>query len=179
MPNIKVPASFYESQPLPTKPRDEFDAAIGVGGKHLAPKRPLDYVVSFLTLTVISALVAGGGVLGLRAWDASLVFDVSFLEEEPAVPQLAIAIVDGTNSSLGTDIRDELLELGWNVVSTVSLSELDPNLSTSPSTLIFLSSEEFRDEASGLLARFPGVPIEVSGQFADPITVLLGSDFAG
>jgi hypothetical protein len=44
---------------MPKSFQDEFDTASGVGGKHLAPKRALDYIVSFLTLTFLSAALAG------------------------------------------------------------------------------------------------------------------------
>ena len=44
---------------MPEVLQDEFDTVSGVGGKHLAPKRPLDYIVSFLTLTFVSAALAG------------------------------------------------------------------------------------------------------------------------
>jgi hypothetical protein len=160
---------------------DEFDTVSGVGGKHLAPKRALDYIISFLSLTLISALIASGGLLGLRLWDSSLIFTDSMSEEEenPAnVPQVEVAIVDGTNTGLATEIGESLTEVGWNIISTVSLSDLDPNLGPSPSTLIFISSEEYRPAANRLLGRFPGIPVELSSQFVDPITVLIGTDYA-
>lgn len=162
---------------------DEFDAVEGVGGKHLAPKRPLDYVLSFLTLTIVSAAIAGGGLLGLKLWDASVIFTGSVADEDttqtPLVPQVAMAIVDGTNTGLASDISDTLKAVGWNIVSAVSLNEIDPNLSTSPTTLIFIQSEEDRAAAEMLLIRFPKATIEVSSQFVDPITVLIGTDYLG
>ena len=166
---------------MPALSNDEFDTATGVGGRHLAPKRALDYLVSFFTLMLISAMVAAGGLVGLRIWDASVIFTGSIIDEDPAipeVPQTEIAIVDGTNTTLATDISESLKEAGWNVVSAVTLSELDPNLPPSPSTLIFISSEEHRSAAELLLAQFPDVTITVSAQFQYPITVLIGTDFA-
>ena len=166
---------------MPALSNDEFDTATGVGGRHLAPKRALDYLVSFFTLMLISAMVAAGGLVGLRIWDASVIFTGSIIEEEEIpsqVPQTEIAIVDGTNTTLATDFSDSLKEAGWNVVSAVTLTELDPNLPPSPSTLIFISSEEHRIAAELLLAEFPDVTITVSEQFRDPITLLIGTDFA-
>lgn len=163
-------------QPL----RDDFDLASGVGGKHLAPKRPLDYVISFLTLMVVSAVLASGGLLGLRLIDASVIFTGSVAEVEPSVeadvPQDELAIVDGTNTQLADQIGEGLEALGWNVVSKVTLSEIDATLPTSPTTLIFISDESYRSSAEQLPERFSKVPIEVSGQFADPITILIGTD---
>lgn len=162
--------------------QDDFDLVTGVGGKHLAPKRPLDYIVSFLTLMVISAVLASGGLLGLRLIDASVIFtgSVAEMEEatEPTAPQDALAIVDGTNTDLANQIGEGLEALGWNVVSKVSLAEIDPSLPTSPTTLIFISDESYRASAELLPSRFESAPIEVSSQFADPITILVGTDLA-
>ena len=158
--------------------QDEFDAATGVGGKHLAPKRPLDYIVSFLTLTFLSAALAGGGILGLQLWDTGVILS-GLVAQEDRVPQLEVAIVDGTNSGKAQAMGDELLEEGWNIVSATSLSDLDPALEPAASTLIFLSNEAYRADAAGLLATFPGAPITVSDQFLAPVTVLIGTDFVG
>jgi hypothetical protein len=158
--------------------QDEFDAATGVGGKHLAPKRPLDYIVSFLTLTFFSAALAGGGILGLQLWDTGVILS-GLVAQEDRVPQLEVAIVDGTNSGKALVIGDELLQEGWNIVSATSLADLDPALEPAASTLIFLSNEAYRADAAGLLATFPGAPITVSDQFLAPVTVLIGTDYLG
>jgi hypothetical protein len=65
------------------------------------------------------------------------------------------------------------------VISAISLSDLDPALEPAATTLIFLSSEQYRSDAAGLLASFPGAPIEVSEQFSAPVTVLIGTDYQG
>jgi hypothetical protein len=164
---------------MPKGFQDEFDTATGVGGKHLAPKRPLDYIVSFLTLTFLSAALAGGGILGLQLWDTGVILSGLVAQEEGAVSQLEVAIVDGTNTGKAQSIGDQLLQEGWNVVTATSLSDFDPALEPAASTLIFLSSEAYRAEASGLLVSFPGAAITVSDQFLAPITVLIGTDFLG
>jgi hypothetical protein len=158
---------------------DEFDTVSGVGGKHLAPKRPLDYVVSFLTLTFASAALAGGGILSLQIWDAGVILSGLVAQEEPSVPQSEIAIVDGTNSGLAQGLSDSLLEEGWNVVSAISLSDLDPALEPAPATLIFVSSSEYEADARVLATNFPGAVIQVSEQFSSPVTVLIGTDYSG
>jgi hypothetical protein len=163
---------------MPKAFQDEFDAATGVGGKHLAPKRALDYIVSFLTLTFLSAALAGGGILGLQLWDTGVILS-GLVAQEDRVPQLEVAIVDGTNSAKAQAIGDQLLEDGWNIVSATSLSDLDPALEPAVSTLIFLSNEAYRADAAGLLATFPDAPITVSDQFLAPVTVLIGTDFVG
>lgn len=155
---------------------DEFDSVSGVGGRYLAPKRAVDYIISFLTLTAVSAVLAAGALSGLRFWDMNVEFPEQ-LTEEPSVPQLAIAIVDGTNSGLSVALRDELMDEGWNIVSALALDELDPNLPVTPTTLIFITQEQHRSVAKQLLTRFPQATIELSAQFIDPITVLLGADF--
>lgn len=178
MPNIKVPDLFEKRASMPKTTQDEFDTISGVGGRHLAPKRPLDYVVSFLTLTLLSAAVAGGGLLGLRLFDTGVILS-GVVAEEPSVPQLEIAIVDGTNTGLAQKTQEDLQAQGWNVISAINLSELDPGLEPAATTLIFLSGEQYRVDAAELLAAFPGAPIEVSTQFSAPVTVLIGTDYLG
>jgi hypothetical protein len=108
MPNIKVPDLLYRRAVMPKVLEDEFDTVSGVGGKHLAPKRPLDYIVSFLTLTFLSAALAGGGILGLQLWDTGVILSGLVAQEESGISDLDLAIVDGTNSGLGLalDFRD-------------------------------------------------------------------------
>jgi hypothetical protein len=43
--------------------------------------------------------------------------------------------------------------------------------------LVFITDEGFRDEAEGLVAKFPGSIIAVSDQFPDPITLVVGLDY--
>lgn len=156
---------------------DEFDTVSGVGGKYLAPRKPLDYIVSFLTLTFLSAALAGGGILSLQIWDAGVILSGMVAEDETTVPQMEIAIVDGTNSGLAENLSQSLLDEGWNVVSAIALSDLDPALQPAPTTLIFLSSAEFEADAQVLGLSFPGAPIQVSDQFSAPVTVLIGTDY--
>jgi hypothetical protein len=164
---------------MPKVIQDQFDTVSGVGGKYLAPKRPLDYIVSFLTLTFLSAAIAGGGILGLRIWDTGVILSGQVVQEQPTVPQSEIAIVDGTNSGLAQGLSDSLIEEGWNVVSAISLSDLDPALEPAPATLIFVSSAEFEADARVLATNFPGAVIQVSEQFSSPVTVLIGTDYSG
>ena len=180
MPNIKVPANFSQKANMPSASKDEFDTAHGVGGKHLAPKKPLDYVVSFLTLTAISAALAAGGLLGLRVIDAAVIFTgIVGLQNQEGIPVIEISLVDGTNSAIANPIGEDLREQGWNIVSALSLSDIDPNLPPAASTLIFISSEDHRLAALMLQASFPGAPIQLSTQFEAPITVLIGTDYQG
>jgi hypothetical protein len=165
---------------MPKAIEDEFDTASGVGGKHLAPKKPLDYVVSFLTLTLVSTALAGGGILGLQLWDTGVMLSGLVAEEEQSVvPALDLAIVDGTNTGIGLSIGEDLQDLGWNVVSSTSLAELDPALEPAQVTLIFISTESHRQDAVALLESFPEAEIQVSSQFSSSITVLIGTDLLG
>jgi len=165
---------------MPKAIEDEFDTASGVGGKHLAPKKPLDYVVSFLTLTLVSTALAGGGILGLQLWDTGVMLSGLVVEDEQSVvPALDLAIVDGTNTGIGLSIGEDLQDLGWNVVSSTSLDELDPALEPAQVTLIFISTEAHRQDAVALLESFPEAEIQVSSQFSSSITVLIGTDLLG
>ena len=164
---------------MPKVLEDEFDTVSGVGGKHLAPKRPLDYIVSFLTLTFLSAALAGGGILGLQLWDTGVILSGLVAEDDSDVSDLDLTIVDGTNTGIGLSIGEQLQEQGWNVVSATNLADQDPGLEPAKTTLIFVTAQEYRGDALGLLETFPGAIIQVSTQFLTPITVLIGTDFIG
>lgn len=164
---------------MPKATEDEFDTVSGVGGKHLAPKRPLDYVVSFLTLTFVSAALAGGGILGLQLWDTGVILSGLVAQEGSGVSKLELAIVDGTNTGVGLQVGEQLQDWGWNVVSATSLADQDAALEPAQKTLIFVTAQEYRGDALNLLDTFPGAIIQVSTQFLTPITVLIGTDFLG
>jgi hypothetical protein len=150
----------------------EPDTDLGVGGKHLAPKSALDYIRSFLTLTVISGVLAFGGLMGLRIADLGVI-----MPEPTAVSQTQVSIVDGTNTGIAQSIGEDLTEAGWNIVSTSSLSDFDQGSPEAVNTLIFITEEGFRVDAEGLSARFEGSIIVVSDQFPDPVTVVIGLDY--
>jgi hypothetical protein len=150
----------------------EPDTDLGVGGKHLAPKSALDYIRSFLTLTVISGVLAFGGLMGLRIADLGVI-----MPEPTAISQTQVSIVDGTNTGIAQSIGEDLTEAGWNIVSTSSLSDFDQGSPEAVNTLIFITEEGFRVDAEGLSARFEGSIIVVSDQFPDPVTVVIGLDY--
>ena len=154
------------------KAAEQPDADLGVGGKHLAPKTALDYIRSFLTLTAISGVLAFGGLMGLRIADLGVI-----MPQSPFIPQIQVSIVDGTNTGIAQLVGQDLTEAGWNIVSTSSLSDLDPGSPEAVSTLIFITDESFRDEAEGLAARFEGSIIVVSDQFPDAVTVVIGTEY--
>jgi hypothetical protein len=179
MTNIKVPDLFRRRAAVPKVLEDQFDTVSGVGGKHLAPKRALDYVISFLTLTFLSAALAGGGILGLQLWEAGVVFSDQENNDQDSILTPNLTLVDGTNSGIGPVVEKKLEELGWNVVSSTSLADLDPALEPATATLIFVTSEQYRPDAEALVATFPGATIQVSSQFSTPVTVLIGTDHLG
>jgi hypothetical protein len=165
MPNL-IKASMDE------KATEQPDTDLGVGGKHLAPKSALDYVRSFLTLTLISGVLAFGGLMGLRIADLGVM-----MPDLPFVPQVQVAVVDGTNTGIAQSVGAELTEGGWNIVSTSELSQIDPGSPEAVNTLVFITDESYRDEAEDLAVRFPGAIIAVSDQFPDPVTLVVGMEY--
>jgi hypothetical protein len=158
----------------------QLDTVDGLGGKHLAPKSALDNLLSLLALVLISGLLAGGGLLGLRMADLGLVSSGEATLPPiiaPTVPQIAVSVVDGTNTGLAYSVSRQLSKAGWNVVIGSSLSDAGSGLQVSSVTQIIITNERYRADASGLLAIFPNAPILVFGQFAHPVTVLIGTDY--
>jgi hypothetical protein len=150
----------------------ETDVVTGVGGKHLAPKSALDYLKSFLTLTLVSGMLAFGGLMTLRIADLTVM-----MPDLPFIPQVQVSVVDGTNSGLAEEVKEDLVEAGWNIVSTSALSDIDPGSPTAVNTLVFIAEEGYRDEAESLAKKFPGAIIAVSDQFPNPMTLVIGMDF--
>ena len=110
--------------------------------------------------------------MGLRIADLSVM-----MPDLPFVPQVQVSVIDGTDTGIAAVVGEELSQEGWNIVSTTSLADTEPGSPTSANTLVFISEERFRDEADGLVARFPGSIIAVSDQFPDPITLVVGLDY--
>jgi hypothetical protein len=158
----------------------ELDTLEGIGGKHLAPKKAIDNLLSLLALAVVSGLLAGGGLLGLRMADVGLVGSGEITLPEviaPTVPQIDISVVDGTNTGLAYSVSRQLSKAGWNVVIGSSLSDAGSSLQAATFTQIIITNERFRADAAGLQAIFPDAPILVFGQFSHPVTVLIGTDY--
>jgi hypothetical protein len=158
----------------------ELDTLQGIGGKHLAPKSAIDNLLSLLVLAVVSGLLAGGGLLGLRMADLGLVGSGEVTLPQviaPTVPQIDISVVDGTNTGLAYSISRQLSKAGWNVVIGSSLSDAGSSLQAASVTQIIITNERYRSDASGLQAIFPDAPILVFGQFSHPVTVLIGTDY--
>jgi hypothetical protein len=148
------------------------DTDLGVGGKHLAPKSALDYIRSFLTLTLISGVLAFGGLMALRIADLGVM-----MPDLPFIPQVQVAVVDGTNTGIAQAVGVDLTDGGWNIVSTNDLSEIDPGSPEAVNTLVFITDEVYRDEAEGLASKFPGSIIAISDEFPDPLTLVIGMDY--
>jgi hypothetical protein len=158
----------------------ELDTLEGIGGKHLAPKKAIDNLLSLLALAVVSGLLAGGGLLGLRMADLGLSESSEVTLPviiAPTVPQIDISVVDGTNTGLAYSVSRQLSKAGWNVVIGSSLNDAGSSLQAATLTQIVITNERFRADAAGLQAIFPDAPILVFGQFSHPVTVLIGTDY--
>ena len=78
----------------------------------------------------------------------------------------------GQDGLAGTVAR-KLVEKGWNVVTA-------SNSSTglvAEKTVIYINSDQLNDAAKALTGDLGNYSIEVSNQYIDPITVVLGADY--
>ncbi len=164
------------SQKFPT---DEFDSAPAHGGRHRARRTKRDRVREFLRIMAVAAIFGFVALIGLRIADGSVVINpADLIDPSPAVTSTVkstpVTVLDGTAQvGLASKVAHQLLDAGWNVITADNLNPVSPVTETK----IFISNEEFESATKTLVKTLGKYSVEVSGQYSDPITVVLGDDF--
>lgn len=160
-------------------PEDEFDPVAPAPGVRRARQSGLSKFLEFTAYFAVSGIVAGGALFGFQSFFGGSGLNVGALTENNRVAVDAIrinetTILDGVGKTgLASSVAHKLLDKGWNVVTAANVQE---GLKVEK-TVIYINSNDLQDAAKTLVGDLGNYGIEVSNQYFDPITVVLGPDF--
>lgn len=160
-------------------PSDEFDSAPAHGGRHRARRTKRDRVREFMRIMAVAAIFGFIALIGLRIADGSVVINpADLIDPSPvatsSVKTTPVTVLDATSQpGLASKVAHELLDAGWNIMTADNLVITDPV----SQTVIYISSADFESASKSLKKTLGNYSVEVSGLYADPITVVLGDDF--
>ena len=169
-------------------PLDEFDALpelSGRAGRHLARRTGKDRAIDFGKIALAATLIAAAGYVGLRLIDNASIFTDSIADPSASASAsadakgdgAAISVLDGTASTdRASKVAQLLLDKKWNVVSASQLNLAGGE--DTKVTFIYIKDETFRAASESLISDLGEFQIVVSDQFTDPITIVLGKDYA-
>ena len=161
---------------------DEFDSVPEHGGTHRARRTKTDRVVEFLAVMGVSALVAVLGYFGLKAVDAqsilpaSLTNVVSTAGSKIDIKKVAVSVFDATQTDgQASAAATVLLDAGFNISAAAAVTPKDGKVPTE--TIIYIPNLDYAPAAKAVEKALGGTyPIQVSSDFQEAVTVLLGSD---
>ena len=164
-------------------PTDEIDSVpAGIGRRRMRRGKGAA-VGEFFAYLSISALVAGGSLFGYQTFfGGGTKLDLNALSDnatttQPSADPLRInetTVYDAASKDgLASGVARKLLDKGWNVVTASDM----PLGVKSDKTVVYINSQDLDAAAKALLADLGQYSIEVSNQYIDPITVVLGSDY--
>ena len=158
-------------------PTDEFDFLEPHGGRHRARRTKRDRAREFVRVLVVAAIVGTIGLGGLRILDSGVQFDGSGLPTASAASEVVtvgVTVLDSTDTDgLASSTAQKLVDAGWNVLTADNLNDGAAH----DVTIVYIASEDNRSDAKKVLRTIGKYSIEVSSNYTDPITVVLGSDF--
>ena len=160
-------------------PQDEFDQVSPGVGLRRARRSGASKFLEFIAYFSISAVIAGGGLFGYQTFFGGSSIDVNALSDngKSATDSIRInetTVFDGIGQDgLAGSVAHKLIDKGWNVVTASNV----PAGLKADKTVIYINSDKLQDAAKTLVADLGTYTIEVSSQYIDPITIVLGSDY--
>lgn len=160
-------------------PSDEFDSVPPHGGRHRTRRTKRDRIREFFRVMAVSAIVGVIAIFGLKIADGSVALNPADLiapsaSSTTSVKSTGVTVLDGTTQAgLASKVAHSLLDAGWNVLTADNLNAA----SETTTTTVYISSEQFQAASKSLLKNLGDYKVEVSGNYPDPITVVLGTDY--
>lgn len=160
-------------------PQDEFDQVAKAPGVRRAKRSKGSKFFEFIAYFSISAVIAGGGLFGYQSFFSGSSIDVSSISDNGKVNTDPIRINETTvldavgQPGLAGTVAHKLIDKGWNVVTAANA----PVSLKADKTVIYINSDKLQDAAKKLISDLGSYSIEVSTQYIDPITVVLGPDY--
>ena len=167
-------------------PKDEFDSVTAVGGRHRAKRTVRSRFASFLRYAALTLAISGVAIVGLNFSSSSTqIGDIlNGAGNQAAGPAgfnaggLGVTVIDSTDKKgLATKVGQSLFDAGWNVVSAVNLNLLGVTATTDNTTVVYATTSSAETAAKDLLKTLGSYTVQLSGAYADPITVVIGSDY--
>lgn len=165
-----------------TFPTDEFDAAPMHGGRHRIRRTAKHRILEFLKIAAFSAIVALVGWVGLKGIDSLNFFsDSATVNTQPvvAVQEPNVVVLDGTDQTgFATKWATTLSNAGFNVATAADYAPAEGGKVTT--TVIYVRSTANQAKAESIAKKLVltsgEVAVQLSTEFPDAITVVLGTD---
>jgi len=185
-------------------PTDEFDSVAGPGGRHRAKPTLGRRVLSFLRYAAVSVVLAVAGITALNVSSGSSDLNLgtpTVTQNQFKAGGLGVTVIDATTKTgLASKVANQLFAAGWNVLTATNYTLLPkwnanpaPAASPTPSatstpgatpgpgigeqTVIYVTTAEAQSAANELMSTLGKYTVLQSNIYADPITVVLGSDY--
>lgn len=181
-------------------PKDAFDSVTDVGGRHRAKRTPASRLVSFGRYAAVTAVLSAAIIGVLNFTSDSSVFNGSVSSNNNAQQQsynsggVGVTVIDTTETKgLATKVAQNLYNAGWNVLSAVNAYSPGatqqtmpdpaggltpvPVATSAPKTVVYAVNATAQSAAQSLLKTLGNYQVVVAATYADPITVVIGSDY--
>ena len=170
------------SQKFPT---DEFDFVGGIGGRHRARRGKRDSFFELLQVMIVGVVISGGGYLGLQvlAKSGNLPIDPGVVvavkpNQFTKGGGVGVSVIDASNETdAASKLGQKLLDDGWNVWSASRSINKARKPGHVKKTIVYASGDSSADAAKSLAKTLGGYTSIVSTKYADPITIVLGTDY--
>ena len=161
-------------------PVDEFDAAPQHGGRHRIRRTARHRVAEFFKIVAFSAVAALVGFVGLKGIDSLNFFDSSkvAITTTENLSRPIVVVLDGTNADdLATKWATKLAK-NYNVASAANFVQATGG-QVAASTVYYKNASDANAAtaiAKLLVTKTGSATTELSADFPDAITVVLGTD---
>jgi hypothetical protein len=181
-------------------PKDAFDSVTDVGGRHRAKRTVGSRFVSFSRYAGVAAVLSAAAVVALNLSSDNSIFSGNVGAKNSTQSQsfnsggVGVTVIDATEQKgLATKVAQSLYDAGWNVLTATNLNApgatvVQPGLNfdgtprvpaaTVPeTTIVYASNATAQSAAQSVLKTLGNYKVVVSATYADPVTIVLGSDF--
>ena len=167
-------------------PLDDFDFNREVGGRHRARRGGSDRLLEFVGVIVAGVVLSGGGFFVLQgiAAGGQLGADTGLPISTTAANQftkgngVGVSIVDASRANdAASKLAQKLLDEGWNIWTASRAVNSVGNPALVKTTTVYTTSDATSKVAATLAKSLGNYQVVVSNAYADPVTVVLGTDY--
>lgn len=156
-------------------PLDEFDQLPAHGGRHRIRRTGVDRAREFFRYMVMAAIVASASFITLTWADSGNIFTGSVPKPTfvaDSTKGYPIAVLDATDTEgIAGELGHKILDAGWTIVSASNAED------KADKTVIYYSNVDYQATAKELIAVVGKFPLELSTDYSDAVTIVLGADY--